>query len=172
VEEGGDPVCVTVTSSLPPSFFCHEADAADCYISVNARFAVMAEDAAIPCRTTPQAVLDWQDDEETTHTCGVHITALNWAEGVCIPVKAVMDGIKDGDVTRVLTVTAQFWIGDSSLGDPFSSDMNVSFVFLKCSVGTINVVVCCMRTCIRLYIPVREIPFYLTMPFFIKICAI
>lgn len=56
----------------------------------------------------PQAVLGVSTVRQGgSQSCGIAVTAENWQGGVAVPIKATVDGVKDGDRRLKLTISVR-----------------------------------------------------------------
>ncbi|XP_059174756.1 uncharacterized protein LOC131954926 [Physella acuta] len=89
--EGMGSERLQLSLSSPPSMFCNAKKHPECSVEVLLELVPHLQD--LKCTNNdiiPQAVLQ-------TPSCAVEFTKRNWKTGVSIPIKAVMDGVKDGN---------------------------------------------------------------------------
>ena len=115
VVEGDDDKVIRIASNFPPAMFCTSRLTGRCEILMPTQVLVTDED--IQCLVTnevlPQVVLDWEDPVTQGRKvtlasgCGAVLTNSNWELVHSVGVKAVRDGVADGDQERSMVVTAE-----------------------------------------------------------------
>ncbi|RUS80662.1 hypothetical protein EGW08_011566, partial [Elysia chlorotica] len=115
ITEGEDSKVVRITANFPPVVFCNATSPAPCEIIVPTQVLEDDEDVRCPVSNAvlPQVVLDWKDPVTVGQSavlasgCGAVLTNSNWNLVHSVGVKAVSDGVTDGDQKRSLVITAR-----------------------------------------------------------------
>ena len=119
IAEGDDDKVIRITTNFPPAVFCNKGlnstSSAPCEIILPTQVLVTDEDVQCPVsnEVLPQAVVNWKDPVRMGPSvilpsgCGAVLTNANWNLVHSVGVKAVADGVADGDQERSLLVTAR-----------------------------------------------------------------
>ena len=106
--EGEAGTVVKVQGTLPPSFLCGGSNS-DCVVRIVAH--IKSSKSDYTCANgdgISQAVIGWNGGSVVEDAfCGVQLTQENWQTEQDIPVRAMMDGLYDQDVTRTLVLYQQ-----------------------------------------------------------------
>ena len=124
INEGQEGVMIEIEVSLPPRFLCAASEAAnttdsECILHIMGSVSVEGPD--LTCLESaafiPQAVLGLPPtyDSEVVLPCGLKVTQLNWFFRLQIIVKATIDGVVDGDISREVTITQSIVVEETVL---------------------------------------------------------
>ncbi|GFS24154.1 von Willebrand factor D and EGF domain-containing protein [Elysia marginata] len=109
VVEGRDHHVLQVKTTVPPAFFCKQADGGKCSVEVLTQ--IKQERGELRCsrrEVIPQLVLGTSViGNGGDKKCGVKINDKNWKGGVSIPVKATVDGVVDRNRVRKVKVSVR-----------------------------------------------------------------
>ena len=135
VIEGQEGVMVQIEVSLPPRFLCAASEEAnttnkDCMVQV---LSSVTTDGDLTCAATgafiPQAVIGIPAmfSPDVTLPCGFIVTESNWFFRLQMIVKAMIDGVVDGDMQRQITMTSSYVVDETVLhgGDMIGTAIDV-----------------------------------------------
>ena len=142
---------ILISSTLPPALLCinNASQTSACSIHIEAR---VREDAAdYTCasgETIPQAVIGWAGGHDLEPFCGVSLTSDNWENVLELPVKAMVDGLIDGDMTRTLVLYERHYV-TSSLTAQTEMTYEMELATISVSLECIKVIQHCQNMGLR-----------------------
>ncbi|CAG5130986.1 unnamed protein product, partial [Candidula unifasciata] len=109
VIEGGEERFLQIQVTVPPSLLCRPEDNGQCRVEVSTTITSELTDLRCSVKEIiPQAVLGVSTvGQSGSLSCGVAITSGNWNSNITIPIKATIEGIKDGDRHRKLKIAVR-----------------------------------------------------------------
>ncbi|GFR90472.1 von Willebrand factor D and EGF domain-containing protein, partial [Elysia marginata] len=115
ITEGDDDKVIRITSNFPPAVFCNATDTAACQIILPTQVFLTNDDVQCPAsnEVLAQVVLNWEDPVTIGRSvvldsgCGAVLTNSNWNLVHSVGIKAVTDGVADGNQKRDLVITAK-----------------------------------------------------------------
>ncbi|XP_035829885.1 uncharacterized protein LOC106014199 isoform X2 [Aplysia californica] len=125
ITEGGSGT-ILVKSQVPPMLFCPIGSRNSCEIQLNAVIRAGREKFCPDQRDIPQAVLLWQEEDQSNAFCGRNVDSALWQQPYALIVRGVVDTVKDGDQRRTVEISASI---NSTLID-FDLTVEVGFVQL------------------------------------------
>uniref|UniRef100_A0A2C9L6R6 VWFD domain-containing protein n=1 Tax=Biomphalaria glabrata TaxID=6526 RepID=A0A2C9L6R6_BIOGL len=109
VTEGAEDRVFRMSSNFPPLIFCDQNKTTDCNLFISLKIVSSAKDIRCPDANNvlPQLVVQWSSSVPSQQpSCGVVFTNSNWQLVQTVYVRAVVDGLIDGDQTRYIEVSA------------------------------------------------------------------
>lgn len=96
--EGERSKFIKLQTNVPPQVFCGRGNNGDCQIHIESL--IKQCDTGCPWdKTMPQVVIGWTGSSVKNSFCGTVVSETDWERMIKIPVKATIDGIRDGDQT-------------------------------------------------------------------------
>uniref|UniRef100_A0A0L8G0B6 VWFD domain-containing protein n=1 Tax=Octopus bimaculoides TaxID=37653 RepID=A0A0L8G0B6_OCTBM len=127
VVEGEKEKHIKIVLTFPPSFFCKIADPEFCSITLVPRFQLKNE---YRCENLQimQAVVGFNTCQKNTSCCALHFTMDNWNQLRTLPIKAVVDSLRDKTQTRILDISASLVYKGDTITKSWVTNVKVTIV--------------------------------------------
>ncbi|KAJ8316790.1 hypothetical protein KUTeg_004694 [Tegillarca granosa] len=126
--EGGTGKVITAQLTIPPKFMCNaNIPSEKCSVIINSQFNATMDPNLICSdrKVIQQAVIGDIGTNSNDISCGVRVTNSNWRSVFSIPVKAKIDGLYDGEQSRILNIEGQLSANGSLSNATLFKDIKV-----------------------------------------------